>query len=220
VDLRLDRAAFLERSRHARLTWLCNPNNPTGELLPLDFVAEVAQATRGVLVFDEAYFEMSGVTALPLIESMPNIVISRTLSKAFGLAGVRVGYALAGPAISDALRRVRPPGSISVVSEALGARSLQDLDGMRKRVAAIVVERERLRADLTRLGMEVRDSAANFLLVQAGRGAAPRLLKSGLVVRTFGPDHPLAEYIRVTVRRPEENARLVDALTRYRKQSA
>lgn len=212
VDLRLDRDAFLTQAEGAGLTWLCNPNNPTGELLPLEFVAEVAKATPGVLVVDEAYFEMSGITALPLIESMPNVVISRTLSKAFGLAGVRVGYALAGPAISDSLRRVRPPGSISVVSEALGARSLRELEGMRKRVAAITSERERLRAELTALGLEVRDSAANFLLVHAGRAAAPALLKSGLVVRTFGASHPLAEYIRVTVRRPEENARLLEAL--------
>jgi len=143
---------------------------------------------------------------------MPNVVISRTFSKAFGLAGARVGYALAGPTISDALRRVRPPGSISVVSEALGAKSMRDLDGMRKRVAAIKTERERLRADLTGLGLEVRESAANFLLVHAGRKAAPALLRSGLVVRTFGATHPLADYIRVTVRKPEENRRLVEGL--------
>ena len=216
TDLRLDRAAFLKKAGMAGLTWLCNPNNPTGELLPLDFVAEVAQTTPGVLVVDEAYFEMSGVTALPLIESTPNVVICRTLSKAFGLAGARLGYALAGPAISDALRKVRPPGSISVVSEALGARSMRDLDGMRKRVSVIKTERERLRAQLSELGLEVRDSAANFLLAHAGREAAPALLSSGLVVRTFGVSHPLAEYIRVTVRRPEENARLVEALRRSR----
>jgi histidinol-phosphate aminotransferase len=120
IDLHLDRRGFLERTRGARLSWLCNPNNPTGELLPLDFVAEVGLATNGVLAVDEAYFETSGVTALSLIEAMPNLVVVRTLSKAFGLAGVRVGYALAGAAISDALRRVRPPGSISVVSAALG----------------------------------------------------------------------------------------------------
>ena len=216
IDLRLDRVNFIARARQARLTWLCNPNNPTGELLPLEFIAELAQSTPGVLVVDEAYFEMSGVTALPLIDSMPNLVISRTLSKAFGLAGVRVGYALAGPAISDALRRVRPPGSISVVSEALGARSLRDLPGMRRRVAAITIERERLRQNLSGMGLEVRDSAANFLLVRAGRAAAPALLKQGLVVRTFGASHPLAEYIRVTVRRPEENGRLVQALKQHR----
>jgi histidinol-phosphate aminotransferase len=212
IDLRLDRAAFLERARHARLTWLCNPNNPTGELLPTDFVEEVASATEGVLVVDEAYFETSGVTVLPLIDRMPNVVVVRSLSKGFGLAGVRVGYALAGAAISEGLRRVRPPGSISVVSAALGAQALGDGDGLHERVRQIKDERGRLHRALLALDLEVRDSAANFLLVRTGRSAAPALLQRGLVVRTFPTSSPLAEYIRVTVRRPEENDRLVAAL--------
>jgi len=212
IDLQLDRGAFLRQARQARLTWLCNPNNPTGELLPVDYVDEVASATDGVVVVDEAYFETSGVTALPLIDRLPNVVIVRTLSKGFGLAGVRVGYALAGPAISDALRRVRPPGSISVVSAALGAQALTDVDGMRERVRQINNERTRLRRGLQAQGLEVRDSAANFLLIETGRSAAPALLKEGLVVRTFPSTSVLANYIRVTVRRPEENDRLVAAL--------
>jgi histidinol-phosphate aminotransferase len=134
------------------------------------------------------------------------------LSKAFGLAGVRVGYALAGASISDALRRVRPPGSISVVSAALGAQALSDLSGMHQRVQQVKEERARLRRGLEALDLEVRDSAANFLLVQTGRSTAPALLKKGLVVRTFPATSVLAEYIRVTVRRPEENDRLVSAL--------
>jgi histidinol-phosphate aminotransferase len=212
IDLRLDRAAFLEHARTARLTWLCNPNNPTGEPLPLDYVEEVAVASDGVLVVDEAYFETSGVTAQSLVDQMPNVVISRTLSKGFGLAGVRVGYALAGPAISAVLRKVRPPGSISVVSAALGAQALSDLNGMRERVREVNDERARLRQRLQALGLEVRDSAANFLLIQAGRAAAPALLKKGLVVRTFPATSVLADYIRVTVRRPDENDRLLVAL--------
>lgn len=212
IDLHLDRRAFLERGRDARLIWLCNPNNPTGELLPLDFVEEVAVATDGVLVVDEAYFETSGVTAVPLIDQMPNVVIVRTLSKGFGLAGVRVGYALGGAAISEALRRVRPPGSISVVSAALGAQALTDVAGMRQRVRQVKDERARLRRELQAIGLEVRDSAANFLLVQTGRSAAAALLKKGMVVRTFPATSLLAEYMRVTVRQPAENDRLVAAL--------
>ena len=216
IDLHLDRSKFLEQTRGARLTWLCNPNNPTGELLPLDFVEEVAVATDGVLVVDEAYFETSGVTALPLIERLPSVVVVRTLSKAFGLAGVRVGYALAGAAISDALRKVRPPGSISVVSAALGAQAMSDISGMRQRVQQVIAERARLHRGLQALDLEARDSAANFLLVQTGRSAAPALLKKGLVVRTFPATSLLAEYIRVTVRRPEENDRLIAALAEAR----
>ena len=219
IDLQLDRGTFLEHARHARLTWLCNPNNPTGELMPMDYVEELAVTTDGVLVVDEAYFETSGVTALPLIDRLPNVVIVRTLSKGFGLAGVRVGYALAGAPISQALRRVRPPGSISVVSAALGAQALTDADGMRQRVRQVKGERARLQTGLQALGLEVRDSAANFLLVQTGRSAAPALLKKGLVVRTFPATSLLAEYIRVTVRRPAENDRLVAALMETRARS-
>lgn len=214
VDLRLDRSAFLEHARSAQLTWLANPNNPTGELVPLDFIEELAASTRGVLVVDEAYCELSGVTAVGLIERYPNVVVVRTLSKGFSLASARVGYALAGPSISSVLRRVRPPGSVSVTSAALGVLALQDLDGMRQRVALIKSERERLRSQLSSLGFDVRESAANFLLLRTGRQTAPALLREGLVVRTFPAGSPLADYIRVTVRRPEENARLVSALER------
>jgi len=212
VDLRLDQQAFLDRARGARLTWLSNPNNPTGELLPFDYVEALARVTAGILVLDEAYYEMSGITGLALIDRMPNVVVVRTLSKAFGLAGARVGYALAGPAISAALRQVRPPGSISVVSASLAVQSLDDLTGMRERVERIKTERRRLQQELAGLGLEVLESAANFLLVRAGRRLAPLLLRSGLVVRTFPAASQLADFIRVTVRRPEENARLMDAM--------
>jgi len=212
VDLRVDRQAFLDRAGRARLTWLSNPNNPTGELLTFDYVEALAGATAGILVLDEAYYEMSGVTGLPLIDRMPNVVVVRTLSKAFGLAGARVGYALAGPAISQALRRVRPPGSISVLSAALAVESLTDLKGMRERVERITSERTRLQHELAGLGLEVRESAANFLLVRAGRQLAPVLLRSGLVVRTFPAGSQLADFIRVTVRLPQENDRLIAAV--------
>ena len=212
VNLRLDRKTFLDHARRARLTWLSNPNNPSGELLPLDFMVELAAAAAGIVVVDEAYFELSGVTAAPLVEQTPNLVVVRTLSKGFGLAGVRVGYGLAGPAVSGVLRRVRPPGSVSGVSAALGVQALADVAGMRDRVERIKRERARLRDELAALGLDVRDSAANFLLVRAGREAAPMLLRRGLVVRTFPVASVLADYIRVTVRRPEENARLVAAL--------
>lgn len=212
ADLRLDRKAFLEHAGRASLTWLSNPNNPTGELLPFEFIEELARWAGGVVVVDEAYFEISGVTALPLIDDHPNVVVVRTLSKGFGLAGVRVGYALAGPAISAVLRKVRPPGSVSGLSAALAVQAVADPNGMRDRVRRIRTERDGLQAELAALGLEVRESAANFLLVKAGKEAASLLLRQGLVVRTFPATSVLADYIRITVRRPEENARLMAAL--------
>jgi len=216
AGLDLDQDRFLRASAHARLTWLCNPNNPTGELLPVGFIETLAEGSPGVVAVDEAYFEFSGVTAAGLIERFPNLVLVRTLSKAFGLAGVRVGYALAGAPISAALRRVRPPGSISIVSEALGTHALRDQRGMIQRVSSIVAGRETLYGQLTRLGLEVRPSAANFLLVRADDGAASWLLRRGLVVRTFPSGSLLAGFIRITVRTADENARLVEALSEWR----
>jgi len=216
AGLDLDQDRFLQRSRHARLTWLCNPNNPTGELLLVAFIERLAEASPGVVAVDEAYFEFSAVTAAGLVARFPNLVVVRTLSKAFGLAGVRVGYALAGPRIGAALRRVRPPGSISVVSEALGTHALRDLDGMRERVSRIVANREMLSRGLTALGLSVHPAAGNFLLVHTGDGAAAWLLRRGLVVRTFPSASPVAGFLRITVRTAEENARLVDALSAWR----
>src|SRR5579864_2425716 len=212
ADLQLDRGVFLEHAATAQLIWLCNPNNPTGELLPVDFITRAAGSTSGVVVVDEAYYELSGVTVAHLIDEIPNLVVVRTLSKAFGLAGARLGYALAGPVIGDVLRRVRPPGSISGVSAALGASALKDVEGMRDRVGRIKAERERLKDELASLGLRVLPSAGNFLLVQSGPDAAPALLKHGLVVRTFPSSSPIRDWIRITVRRPEENARLTAVL--------
>ena len=216
ADLRLDLERFLDAVRHARLTWLCNPNNPTGEVLPVSVVAQLVESAPGIVAVDEAYVEFSGITAAELIAQCPNLVIIRTLSKAFGLAGVRVGYALAGPAISQALRRVRPPGSLSVVSEALAVHALGDQEGMRRRVTQIIDARETLRTALAKLGLDVLPSAGNFLLVRTGDGAAAALLRQGLVVRTFPVGSPLAGLIRITVRTEEANARLVQALSGWK----
>jgi histidinol dehydrogenase len=211
-DLRLDLERFLGTARHARLTWLCNPNNPTGELQPVSVVTQLLDASPGIVAVDEAYFEFSHTSAAALIADYPNLVIIRTLSKAFGLAGVRVGYALAGPAISRALRRVRPPGSLSVVSEALAVRALGAQEEMARRVIQIVEARETLRSALAALGLDVLPSAGNFLLVRTGDGAAAALLRQGLVVRTFPAGSPLHGFIRITVRTKEANTRLVQAL--------
>lgn len=217
AGLELDQDRFLRRARHARLTWLCNPNNPTGELLPVRFIERLAEESPGIVAVDEAYFEFSGLTAAGLIQRCPNLVLVRTLSKAFGLAGIRVGYALAGASIMGALRRVRPPGSISVVSEALAVQALRDQQGMRQRVLRIVAARDDLCRELARVGMQPQPSAANFVLVGVRDTLAPWLLRRGLVVRTFPSGSPLTGYIRITVRADEENTRLVKAIAEWSK---
>jgi histidinol-phosphate aminotransferase len=176
------------------LTICCRPNNPTGELGELP-------ASRP-LVVDEAYFEYSGATAVDLIEG--GVVVLRTFSKAFGLAGARVGYALAGRDAAAELNKRQHPAPLSTLSAALALAGLAAPPD----VTPILEERERMRERLRELGYEPRESHANFLYVPVEHPQAEydRLLQHGLVVR------PVRGGIRITIRRNEEDERLLEKL--------
>ena len=176
------------------LTIFCRPNNPTGEL------GELPGARP--LVVDEAYFEYSGVTAVDLIED--DVIVLRTFSKAFGLAGARVGYALAGREVAEELNRRQHPAPISTLSVALALAALESPPDVRP----IVDERERLAEDLRAIGLEPWPSAANFLYVAFPDAAetAEQLMRSGLPVRR------LPDAIRITVRNRDDDVRLVRRL--------
>jgi histidinol-phosphate aminotransferase len=176
------------------LTICCRPNNPTGDLGVLPDARP--------LVVDEAYFEYAGETAVGLIED--DVVVIRTFSKAFGLAGARVGYALAGRAAAAELNRRQHPAPISTLSAALALAALESPPDVRP----ILEERERLAEQLRQLGLEPRPSQANFLYVPVGepQEVAERLLRRGLAVR------PVRGGIRVTIRDKPDDDRLLDAL--------
>jgi len=210
----------------ADLIWLCNPNNPTAQLEPegsierlLDDLAHDADAAgrpAPVVALDEAYAEFVDASLAGLRFRYPRLVIVRTLSKAYALAGLRVGFALARPDLIAAITPYRPPGSVSVVSLAAGEAVLLEDSVAPATVARIAVERERFAGWLTGAGWSVLPSRTNFLLVDFGtpdRAAAiaEGLLRRGLVPRTFPADHPLAAYLRLTVRDREQDDRLVAA---------
>ncbi len=178
------------------VTFCCRPNNPTGGLEPLP-------AARP-LVVDEAYFEYAGETAVPLIDD--DVVVIRTFSKAFGLAGARVGYALAGRETAAELNRRQAPLPVSTLSAALALAALDDPPD----VTGELEERERLARGLRALGLEPLPSWTNFLFVPVVDPAATAdsLLRSGVVVRTF------ADGIRITVRDREDDDLLLEALAR------
>jgi histidinol-phosphate aminotransferase len=208
------------------LVWLCSPNNPTGRPEPEGLSAElldgllVDAAGEGrqppVVALDEAYIEFTGGSLLPLRARYPRLVILRTLSKAYGIAGLRVGFAVALPELIEALAVYRPPGSVSVVSVEVAAALLADDRIARDRVAATIAERERLSAALGAAGWSPLPSVTNFVLVEfaspaASAAAAEGLLARGLIPRTFPSGHPLAHCLRLTVRNREEDDRLVAA---------
>ena len=187
------------------ITLICNPNNPTGTLVPLSVIAAAAATSPGLVVVDEAYAEFSGAeSALSLLSEYPNLIVSRTMSKAFAFAGVRVGYLAAHESIIDALRVVRLPYHLSALTQAAAMTGFQFAEQMLATVTEIELERNRLSASLTDLGYLPFDSAANFLLVagfEDPQSTFKSLLSQGVLVRDVG----IPETLRITVGTPAEN---------------
>jgi len=223
IDLPAVRAA----AREAAVVWLCSPNNPTALPEPdgaietlLDGIAEdAAAAGRGpaIVVLDEAYAEFVNRSLVGLRERHANLIVVRTASKAYGLAGLRVGFGIARPEVIARLNPFRPPGSVSTVSVSLVTEALTDPTAAAANIQRVTVERDRLRSALTALGWSAGPSVTNFLLVdlvtaEGAATAAEGLLRQGLVPRTFPAGHPLATHLRVTVRAQNENDRLIEAV--------
>jgi histidinol-phosphate aminotransferase len=197
------------------ITWLCVPNNPTGERIPDAYLAEVVEKARGIVVIDAAYAEFSGDRWAQWVEAYDNLIVLQTLSKAFGLAALRVGYSVASPDLSALLDAVRPPGSISTLSERIACVALKDHSRMERFVRFVSKERDRFATLLVSVGFGVYPSSANFLLCHVGpeaRNLAQGLLTKGLVVRSYPHDHMLGDHLRFTVRSKIENDRLVETI--------
>ena len=218
----LDVVPILNELPNVQVIWLCSPNNPTGTLEPIDRLEQVIQAAatlphQPLVVVDEAYFEFTGQTVIGLLSRYPNLVVVRTTSKAFGLAGVRVGFGVADRSVIERLERVRPPGSVSTISAHVAALALRSPQYALDNVAALATEREWLASGLAARGWQAAPSATNFLLVSIGdhdaaERAADRLLHAGIVPRTFGPANPLRGHLRLTVRSRSENERLLEVV--------
>lgn len=220
----LDLDALLPRLPEARLVWLCAPNNPTAAPEPLATIVQVLDAAASLgpdgpaVVVDEAYAEFWPDTAIGLRARYPGLIVTRTVSKAFALPGIRVGYAVAARSTIERLERLRPPGSISTISAAIATAALQRPELALANVARLTAEREWLAAQLGTVGWRAAPSVTNFLLVRIGdhdaaEEAATRLLEGGIVPRTFGPTHPLRGHLRLTVRSRSENERLLEVIT-------
>jgi histidinol-phosphate aminotransferase len=187
----------------AALVWVCNPNNPTGELRSDGEIAALARAhPDATVVVDEAYFEYAGTTCVPFVDELPNLVVLRTLSKAFGLASLRVGYAVASPETAAELERRRAPASVSAPAARIAAAALR---APRLDVEATLAERERVRDALLAAGHDCPAGHGNFVFVR-DPALGPLLEERGLVVRETGGG------VRITLRRPRENDVLLAAL--------
>ncbi|QXQ11377.1 histidinol-phosphate transaminase [Paeniglutamicibacter sp. Y32M11] len=192
-------AAEQVKAAAPNIVLLCSPNNPTGTALGLDVVEAVYEAGRAsstVVIVDEAYAEFAHTgtpSALSLLPGRERLIVSRTMSKAFALAGARIGYLAAAPEISDAIRLVRLPYHLSAVTQATGNAALKHIDTLLANVEAIKVQRDRIVSELTRLGFTPASSDSNFVFfggVKNTKAIWEGLLEAGVIIRDVGiPGH-------------------------------
>jgi histidinol-phosphate aminotransferase len=222
----IDLAAVLARLPESGVVWLCVPNNPTGapeSAATIEAILDAGARLPGggpAVVVDEAYIEFHPGSVVAWRERYPSLIVVRTLSKAFALPGLRVGYAVAARPTIGHLERVRPPGSLSTVSATVGAAALRRPELATTNAAALGAERDRLASRLAAIGLPAYPSVTNFLLVRLGdhevaEAATEHLLRRGIVPRTFGADHPLRGHLRFTVRDREQDERLAAALAAW-----
>jgi histidinol-phosphate aminotransferase len=210
-----DGAAAAVARHQPDVVFLTSPNNPTGTALPLPVIEAVCARAPGMVVVDEAYAEFArdpGASALALLPRYPRLVVVRTMSKAFALAGARLGYLAADLAVVEAMLLVRLPYHLSAVTQAVAVAALRHADQLLVSVDSIRAERDQLVDWLRRGGLAVADSDANFVLF--GRFAERRvvwqeLLDRGVLIREVGPP----DWLRVSIGTPEEMSAFRDALT-------
>jgi histidinol-phosphate aminotransferase len=202
------------KEHRPHVTFLCSPNNPTGTALPVEVAEAVLREHQGLVVVDEAYaeFRRPGTpSALELLDRYPHLVVTRTMSKAFAFAGVRLGYMAAHPSIVEAVQLVRLPYHLSALTQAAARAALAHSEALLATVEAIKEQRDRIVAELRAGGWQVAESDANFVLFGRfpdQRVAWQRLLDQGVLVRDVG----LAGWLRVTAGTPEETTAFLSAM--------
>jgi histidinol-phosphate aminotransferase len=215
-DLDAMRAAI---AHDTRLIYIANPNNPTGTFLPAARLhAFLEQVPRDVVVvLDEAYNEYLPAAlqydSVAWVRRMPNLLVSRTFSKAFGLAGLRVGYGIAQPELTDLLNRVRHPFNVNHAAQAAAVAALGDAEFLARSAQLNRAGMATLTSGFEQLGLAHVPSVANFVLVRVGSGTRvfEALLRRGVIVRPTA-NYGLPEWLRITIGLPEENARLLQVL--------
>jgi histidinol-phosphate aminotransferase len=204
----------------AKLTFLCHPNAPSGVSHPLDQIEELARRVCGVLVIDEAYVDFGAASALSLVHQYPHVVVLRTFSKSFSLAGMRIGLAFGHPEVMSELLKVKDSYNVDRLSIVAAVAALEDYAWMERNVAKIRATRSRLIAALQRFGYFVYDSQTNFVLArQAGvnqKTVYLGLKDRGFLVRYFStPD--LSDCLRITVGADQEIDQLLAAMDQLRR---
>jgi histidinol-phosphate aminotransferase len=215
---------FEQVNECTRLIFFCTPNNPVGNCLPLARLAEVAGCFTGLVVVDEAYLDFTeNPSAVSLLAACPNVVVLQTLSKAWGMAGLRIGICMADPRLITYLNKVKPPYNIGVSAQQIALAALSETDRFRREVDTIKKERERLFHALSRLRFltQVYPSEANFILVCCPEYKAlyDYLIRHRVVTRIRYIPPRVENGLRISVGTPEENDQLIYLLQQWETQS-
>lgn len=225
-DFLLDAADFLSKvTPQMKLAFLCSPNNPSANLLDPAEVEKIIRGFNGIVVLDEAYIDFAEHEGfLPRLAEFPNLVVLQTLSKAWGMAGIRIGFAFADPEIVAAMGRIKYPYSVNVITERLVLQELERSVIREEQIATLIEERKKLVKTLEKLPLirRVFASDANFVLVRVDepRKVYDKLIERGIIVRDRSRIAGCEGCLRLTVGTPEENVALVDALQNLYKPSA
>ena len=217
-DFRLDAADFLSKvTPQMKLAFLCSPNNPSANLLDPAEVEKIIRGFNGIVVLDEAYIDFAEHEGfLPRLAEFPNLVVLQTLSKAWGMAGIRIGFAFGAPEIVGMMGRIKYPYSVNVITERLVLQELERSAIRAEQIATLIDERKKLVKTLEKMPLirRVFASDANFVLVRVDepREVYNRLIERGIIVRDRSKIAGCEGCLRLTVGTPEENVALVDAL--------
>ncbi len=216
-DFSLNEERFLSvlKKERPQLTFIPNPNAPTGNLFGAAELKRLVRAASGAIIIDEAYYPFSGETLVPLLKRNPQLMLLRTFSKAFSLGGVRVGYLLGSPKLVQEVRKVLPPFCLNALSAAVTETVLGSPRYMGKIVREISRERERVYDALADMkGITPFPTDANFILFRATKPKAifKGLLKEGILIRDVSDGGPLKNCLRVTVGTPQENRQFIKAM--------
>lgn len=197
------------------VTFIASPNSPSGHVVPIGDLRQLAAKLSGVLVVDEAYVDFANETALPLVKEFENVIVVRTLSKGYSLAGLRLGFGIANPRLLSGLFKVKDSYNIDAIACAIGAAAMRDQAYKNACAASVKVSRAKLAVDLKQLGFRLWDSQTNFLLAQPPKGNAEQiylaLKERGILVRYFKKPG-LEDKLRITVGTDEQNQILLEAL--------
>lgn len=190
-----------------KIVLLCNPNNPTGSLIKEDDIKRIIEACDCMVILDEAYIEFAYDKPGIDIDKYKNLIILRTFSKAYSVAGIRLGYMIADKEIIGYINRVRSPYNVSTLSYKYGIKALENQELAMSNTKMIVFERNKLEDEMRNIGLEPVPSSANFIFFKGPEGLSDKMLEDGVLIRSFGKN-----IYRITISTPEENKTALNSM--------